>query len=110
VLPTLTPRILLNNNSGVPVEFSQSARRHKIGRARVRQVLADPVVVVRIEEPHDPRVRMLYLGDDESGGALEVVAVEEGDWWSSFIRWICGRSSACFTRRARGHERSGTEE
>jgi hypothetical protein len=57
----------------VPVEFTQSARRHKIGRARVRQVLAVPVVVVRIEEPHDPRVRMLYLG------ALEVVAVEEGD-------------------------------
>jgi hypothetical protein len=75
----LTPKILLNNNTGVPVEFTQSARRHKIGRARVRQVLADPVVVVRIEEPHDPRVRMLYLGDDESGRALEVVAVEEGD-------------------------------
>jgi hypothetical protein len=61
------------------VEFTQSTRRHKIGRARVRQALADPVVVVRIEEPHDPRVRMLYLGDDESGRALEVVAVEEAD-------------------------------
>jgi len=69
----------LNNNIYVSVEFTQSARRHKVGRARVRQVLADPVVVVRIEEPGDPRVRMLYLGDDESGRALEVVAVEEGD-------------------------------
>lgn len=50
---------MLNNNDVVPVEFTQSSRRHKIGRARVRQVLADPVVVVRIEEPHDPRVRLL---------------------------------------------------
>jgi uncharacterized DUF497 family protein len=79
VSPALTSGLLLNNNNGVPVEFTQSARRHKIGRERVRQVLADPVVVVRIEEPHDPRVRMLYLGDDESGRALEVVAVDEGD-------------------------------
>jgi hypothetical protein len=70
---------MLNNNEVVPVAFTQSSRRHKIGRARVRQVLADPVVVVRIEEPHDPRVRMLYLGDDVSGRALEVIAVEESD-------------------------------
>jgi len=70
---------MLNNNEVVLVEFTQSSRRHKIGRARVRQVLADPVVVVRIEEPHDPRVRMLYLGDDVSGRALEVIAVEESD-------------------------------
>jgi hypothetical protein len=70
---------MLNNNDVVLVEFTQSSRRHKIGRARVRQVLADPVVVVRIEEPHDPRVRLLYLGDDVSGRALEVVAVEESD-------------------------------
>ena len=59
------------------VEFTQSARRHKIGKARVRQVLANPVVVDRIVEEHDPRVRLLILGDDDTSRALEVIAVEE---------------------------------
>ena len=61
------------------VEFTQSARRHKIGKARVRQVLANPVFVDRIVEEHDPRVRLLILGDDDTGRALEVIAVEEDD-------------------------------
>lgn len=61
------------------VEFTQSARRHKIGKAGVRQVLANPVVVDRIVEEHDPRVRLLILGDDDTGRALEVIAVEEDE-------------------------------
>ena len=68
---------MLHNNNWVSVEFTQSARRHKIGKARVRQVLANPVVVDRIVEEHDPRVRLLILGDDDTGRALEVIAVEE---------------------------------
>jgi hypothetical protein len=63
----------------VIVEFTQSSRRHKIGRARIRQVMADPVTVVRIEEEVEPRVRVLFLGDDDSGRALEVIALEESD-------------------------------
>lgn len=35
------------------------------------------MVVVRIEEDHDPRVRLLVVGDDASGRAIEVIAVEE---------------------------------
>lgn len=70
---------MLNNNTEVRVEFTQSSRRHKIGKARVRQVLADPIVVNRIVEDHDPRIRLLILGDEDTGRALEVIAVEDDD-------------------------------
>jgi hypothetical protein len=60
----------------VRVEFTQSASRHKIGKARVRQVLASPLVVARIVEEYDPKVRLLILGDDDTGRALEVIVVE----------------------------------
>ena len=70
---------MLHINEWTRVEFIQSARSHKIGKARVRQVLANPVVVDRIVEEHDPRVRLLILGDDDTGRALEVIAVEEDD-------------------------------
>jgi hypothetical protein len=59
------------------IEFTQSARRHKIGKARARQVSANPLVVERIVEEQDPRVRPLILGDNDSGRALEVIAVQE---------------------------------
>ena len=42
-------------------------------------MLANPVVVDRIVEVHDPRVRLLILGDDDTGRALEVIAVEEDE-------------------------------
>lgn len=45
----------------------------------MRQVMADPVTVVRLEEDEAPRVRVLFLGDDASGRALEVIAVEDVD-------------------------------
>ncbi|MFM8894403.1 MAG: hypothetical protein ACKOE2_03255 [Actinomycetales bacterium] len=61
------------------VGFTQSSRRHKIGHARIRQFIADPVTVVRLEADDEPRVRGLILGDDASGRALEVIAVDEGD-------------------------------
>ena len=64
---------VLNNNEA-PVEFTQSARRHKIGRGRVRQVIADPVVVVRINE-----CRLPTFDCSSSGRALEVIAIEGPD-------------------------------
>jgi len=41
------------------IEFTQSARRHKIGKARVRQVLANPLVVIHAMDLR-PKFRALY--------------------------------------------------
>ena len=62
-------------NSGVLVEFAQSARKHRIGRARVRQVLADPVAQAVLPAEAGRQERLVFVGDDESGRALEVMAV-----------------------------------
>ncbi len=60
------------------VRFSQSARRHRIGRARAQAVLADPVRIVRTPGPAG-REMWMYLGDDHTGRALEVGVLEEAD-------------------------------
>ena len=60
---------LLNNNL---VGFTQSARRHRVDKARVRHVLAH-VGAITIDE--GPPLRLLFVGDDHTGRLLEVVAV-----------------------------------
>ncbi len=57
------------------IEFTQSARKHRIGRARVRQVLADPIAEAILPAEHGRQERLVFVGDDESGRALEVMAV-----------------------------------
>jgi len=57
------------------IEFAQSARKHRIGRARVRQVLADPVAQAVLPAAAGRQERLVFVGDDESGRALEVMAV-----------------------------------
>lgn len=62
------------------IRFAQSARRHKIGRERVRQVIAAPRVVFEIETPSSEQAdRLLILGDDHTGRELEVVVVSLED-------------------------------
>ena len=39
----LDTALFVVQNRVVQVEFTQSARKHRVGRARVRQVLDDPV-------------------------------------------------------------------
>ena len=57
------------------VEFTLSSRKHRIGRARVRQVLAEPVAEAVLPGGSGLQERLVFLGDDESGRALEVMAV-----------------------------------
>lgn len=59
--------VLFNNNGAVRVEFTQSARRHKICKARVRQVMANPLVVDRIIEEHAMDLRPKFRGLYEEG-------------------------------------------
>ncbi len=62
---------LLNNNL---IGFTQSARRHRVGRERVRHVLRH-VAALTVDE--GPPLRLLLVGEDHTGRRLEVVAVWE---------------------------------
>lgn len=56
------------------IRFTQSARRHRIGRASVRQVMAsvDPAPVTTSSGAD----AWLYIGPDERGRELEIIALE----------------------------------
>jgi hypothetical protein len=63
------------------VRFARSATRHRISKDHIRYVIAN--YRVRFEEPPPDRgsakarsTRVVYLGDDARGRALEVMAVE----------------------------------
>jgi hypothetical protein len=63
------------------LRFARSATRHRISRDRIRHVIAN--YRVRFEEmppgtggARARSTRFVYLGDDDHGQALEVMAVE----------------------------------
>ena len=66
-----------DNISGREIRFTQSARRHRIGRASARHVLAttDPTPVTTSSGAD----AWLYVGPDERGRELEIVALEVVD-------------------------------
>lgn len=61
------------------VRFTQSARRHRIGRAHVYHVMATSIgIPVPTEPGADPKVA--WLGQDDRGLVLEVVAALRPDY------------------------------
>jgi hypothetical protein len=66
---------LVVQNEGVLIEFAQSARKHRVGRARAREVINDPVATAVLPAEGGRQERLVYLGYDSSGRALEVMAV-----------------------------------
>lgn len=66
------------HNVGVMVRFTQLARKHRIGRAHALYVMdtSEPTV---LEEPDEPR-RLVWLGADDRGLMLEIVAIETPDY------------------------------
>lgn len=63
-----------DNTDGWEIQFTQSARKHPIGRASARQVMAraGPTPVTTTSGA----TAWLYVGPDERERELEVIAVE----------------------------------
>ena len=60
------------------VEFTKSARKHKIGKQRVREVIATSTPTVFFEGGVS---RLRWVGRDRRGLELEKLALEEGEVW-----------------------------
>jgi hypothetical protein len=70
------PTLVLSDKIGaVRIQFAQSARRHRIGRARARHVIANPVVESTVPGEDGQEERLIYLGDDATDRALEVMTI-----------------------------------
>ena len=70
--------IVLNSNVLVQIRFTQAARKHRIGRASARQVMAHVTPTKMITERGN--AGWLCVGQDERDRELEIVAVElQGD-------------------------------
>jgi hypothetical protein len=65
------------------IRWVRSATKHRISRKRIRHVIEHAAVVLEEEPPvgHPTATdnRLVFLGDDASGIALEVIAVEPAD-------------------------------
>ena len=57
------------------IRFTKSARKHRVGRARAVYVVEHAYAVIRQTRPDQSEV-VMFLGDDDTGRALEVGAVE----------------------------------
>lgn len=66
------------HNRYVPIRFTQSARRHRIGRAHVLGVIATVAPAVLPAEGA-LRERLVWVGPDHRGLVLEIVVICEPD-------------------------------
>ena len=60
------------------IEFTKSARKHKIGKQRVREIIATSTPTVSFE---DGVSKLRWVGRDRRGLELEILALEEGEVW-----------------------------
>lgn len=58
------------------LQFTRSARKHKVGRERARQAMRNAVFVAEVPSEGTAR-KLLWLGADDSGRALEAVTVQD---------------------------------
>jgi hypothetical protein len=62
----------------VKIEFTKSARKHKIGKQRVREVIATSTPTMFFEGGVS---KLRWVGKDRRGLELEILALEEGEAW-----------------------------
>lgn len=63
------------------IEFTKSARKHKIGKQRVREVIATSTPTMFFEGGVS---KLRWVGTDRRGLELEILALEEGEVWLVF--------------------------
>lgn len=69
------------NNAPVRrVRFTQSARRHRIGKAHVLAAISAAGEPQRIRAEGDLDERLLWVGPDDRGIVLEVIAIDLSDY------------------------------
>lgn len=61
------------------VEFASSARRHRVGKARALHVIRNSRAQLIVTDAAGRDDRIVFLGDDQTGRALEVMGVELAD-------------------------------
>lgn len=80
ILRILALQIVSCNNRCVQrVRFTTSARKHRIGKARVIEAMnnaGDPEMIAGTGELDD---RLLWIGSDHRGVVLEVIGIEQPD-------------------------------
>jgi hypothetical protein len=63
------------------IEWARSATKHRVSRERSRHVIEHCGGFFEQDPPpemHDPDPRLVFLGDDEGGIPLEVIAIQVG--------------------------------
>jgi hypothetical protein len=57
-----------------PLKFTRGSRKHRIGRAHAKHVMATVAPIV-IPADEDTDERFVWIGDDDRGLELEIVAI-----------------------------------
>lgn len=76
-----TTRLLQCNNVGMRrIKFTQAARKRRIGKAHVLAAMNNAGEPVRVPAEGELDERLVWIGEDDRGVTLEVIAVEQPDY------------------------------
>lgn len=75
----LDPRGFAVQNRNKELKFAQSARKHQVGRARVKEVLLAPSAARWMTFAPGSERKLILVGADSSGRVLEIIVVVTTD-------------------------------